>query len=124
MATREDLKGWVVEALAANGGKARVFEVCKHILDSPCTRTRTLGQAVVHMAVRRAVGCSTPTRQRKIEACPWKAFEALGIGIVRPLEPDGSARVRHVVADPRWVWRHVLQYGGEAVVEGKGIALG
>jgi predicted DNA-binding transcriptional regulator YafY len=26
-----------------------------------------------------------------------------------PLESDGSARVRHVVADPRWVWRHVLQ---------------
>jgi len=35
-----------------------------------------------------------------------------------PLESDGSARVRHVVADPRWVWRHVLSYGGEAVVEG------
>jgi len=34
-----------------------------------------------------------------------------------PLEADGSARVRHVVADDRWVWRHVLRYGGEAVVE-------
>ena len=34
-----------------------------------------------------------------------------------PLESDGSARVRHVVADPRWVWRHVLSYGGEVVVD-------
>lgn len=32
--------------------------------------------------------------------------------------PDGSARVRHHVADPRWIVRHVLQYGGEAVIEG------
>ena len=38
-----------------------------------------------------------------------------------PLEADGSARVQHVVADPRWAWRHVLQYGGEAVVEGSSI---
>ena len=36
------------------------------------------------------------------------------------LESDGRARVRHVAADPRWVWRHVLSYGGEAVVEGAG----
>jgi predicted DNA-binding transcriptional regulator YafY len=34
------------------------------------------------------------------------------------LEPDGSAVVRHRVADARWIVRHVLQYGGEAVVEG------
>ena len=30
---------------------------------------------------------------------------------------DGSVVVRHRVADPRWIVRHVLQYGGEAVVE-------
>ncbi|MBR9990556.1 MAG: WYL domain-containing protein [Gemmatimonadetes bacterium] len=30
---------------------------------------------------------------------------------------DGSVMVRHRVADPRWIVRHVLQYGGEAVVD-------
>jgi predicted DNA-binding transcriptional regulator YafY len=32
-------------------------------------------------------------------------------------EEDGSVRVRHRVADARWIVRHVLQYGGAAVVE-------
>jgi predicted DNA-binding transcriptional regulator YafY len=31
-------------------------------------------------------------------------------------EADGSVIVRHRVADPRWIVRHVLQYGGEAVI--------
>jgi predicted DNA-binding transcriptional regulator YafY len=35
-----------------------------------------------------------------------------------PAEPaeDGSVQVRHRVADPRWVVRHVLQYGADAEV--------
>ncbi|HEX6135736.1 MAG TPA: WYL domain-containing protein [Longimicrobiales bacterium] len=33
------------------------------------------------------------------------------------LDDDGSVIVRHRVADPGWIVRHVLQYGGEAVVE-------
>lgn len=32
-------------------------------------------------------------------------------------EPDGSVRVHHRVANPGWLVRHVLQYGGEAWVE-------
>ncbi|MGH7447813.1 MAG: WYL domain-containing protein, partial [Longimicrobiales bacterium] len=32
-------------------------------------------------------------------------------------EDDGSVLLHHRVADPRWIVRHVLQYGGEAVVE-------
>jgi proteasome accessory factor C len=32
-------------------------------------------------------------------------------------EEDGSVIVRHRVADPRWIVRHVLQYGGEATVD-------
>jgi proteasome accessory factor C len=31
---------------------------------------------------------------------------------------DGSVVVEHRVADPQWLWRHVLMYGGEAVVVG------
>ena len=31
---------------------------------------------------------------------------------------DGSVVVQHRVADPRWLVRHVLQYGGEAVIDG------
>jgi predicted DNA-binding transcriptional regulator YafY len=31
---------------------------------------------------------------------------------------DGSIVVEHRVADPQWLWRHVLMYGGEAVVVG------
>ncbi|MEX1184598.1 MAG: WYL domain-containing protein [Gemmatimonadota bacterium] len=34
-----------------------------------------------------------------------------------PLEEDGTVLLRHRVADPRWIVRHVLQYGGDAVVE-------
>ncbi|NJD08979.1 MAG: WYL domain-containing protein [Gemmatimonadetes bacterium] len=37
---------------------------------------------------------------------------------------DGSARVCHRVADPRWRVRHVFQYGGEAVVESPPAARG
>ncbi|MEX2532187.1 MAG: WYL domain-containing protein [Gemmatimonadota bacterium] len=33
---------------------------------------------------------------------------------------DGSFRVVHSVADPDWLVRHVLQYGGEARAEGEG----
>jgi proteasome accessory factor C len=32
-------------------------------------------------------------------------------------EEDGSVVVTHRVADPRWIVRHVLQYGGDAVIE-------
>lgn len=32
----------------------------------------------------------------------------------RSLQPDGALVVRHDVADPRWLVRHVLQYAGEA----------
>src|SRR5688572_18451508 len=38
------------------------------------------------------------------------------------LEDDGSAVLTHRVADPRWIVRHVLQYGGEAVVEAPAVA--
>jgi predicted DNA-binding transcriptional regulator YafY len=34
-----------------------------------------------------------------------------------PIAADGSVAVRHRVADTRWIVRHVLQYGGDAVVE-------
>ena len=34
MLTREDLQDLVIEALKANGGKARIFEVCKYIWDN------------------------------------------------------------------------------------------
>ena len=33
------------------------------------------------------------------------------------IEADGSLVLTHRVADPKWLVRHVLQYGGEAVVE-------
>ena len=33
------------------------------------------------------------------------------------LEADGSLVLTHDVSDPRWLIRHVLQYGGDAIVE-------
>jgi len=33
-------------------------------------------------------------------------------------EPDGSVLLRHRVADPRWLTRHIMQYGGDAWIEG------
>jgi proteasome accessory factor C len=38
------------------------------------------------------------------------------------LDEDGSTVLTHRVADPRWIVRHVLQYGGEAVVEAPAVA--
>lgn len=35
----------------------------------------------------------------------------------QPAQPDGSVIVTHRVADPRWLVRHVLQYGGDATVD-------
>jgi proteasome accessory factor C len=43
---------------------------------------------------------------------PWVAERAAA-----PLETDGSIVLYHRVADIRWIVRHVLQYGGDAVVE-------
>lgn len=40
---------------------------------------------------------------------PWIAEK-----VASDREPDGSLVVRHEVADPRWVVRHVLQYAGQA----------
>ena len=31
MATRDDLCDWVIEALKANGGRAKIVQVCKYI---------------------------------------------------------------------------------------------
>lgn len=31
MANREDLQEWVIEAIRAHGGQARIVEICKHI---------------------------------------------------------------------------------------------
>jgi proteasome accessory factor C len=42
---------------------------------------------------------------------PWVAERTAA----RP-QPDGSVVLRHRVADPRWIVRHVLQYGGDAEV--------
>jgi hypothetical protein len=41
MISREDLKDWVIEALKAHGGKASVFEVCKHIWTHHESQLRT-----------------------------------------------------------------------------------
>jgi proteasome accessory factor C len=43
---------------------------------------------------------------------PWVAERAAA-----PLETDGSIVLHHRVADIRWIVRHVLQYGGDAVAE-------
>ncbi len=34
MASKEDLQDWVIEALKAKGGQAKVFDVCKYIWDN------------------------------------------------------------------------------------------
>jgi hypothetical protein len=31
MATKEDLSGWLIEALRANNGSASIVEVCKYV---------------------------------------------------------------------------------------------
>jgi len=33
MATRSDLKKWLIEALEAQGGQARIIDVCKYVWD-------------------------------------------------------------------------------------------
>ncbi len=34
MATREDLQEWVIQALRALGGQARIVHICKHIWEN------------------------------------------------------------------------------------------
>jgi len=43
MVTRDDFLRWVVEALKANGGKARLVEVAKHIWDNHEIELRSSG---------------------------------------------------------------------------------
>jgi proteasome accessory factor C len=43
--------------------------------------------------------------------------ERSGDAGVAPVRDDGSVVVTHRVADARWIVRHVMQYGGAAVVE-------
>ena len=33
MAKKEDLAGWVMEAIAANKGEATIVQICKHVWD-------------------------------------------------------------------------------------------
>jgi proteasome accessory factor C len=56
-----------------------------------------------------------PTEEVKIWYGPAVArWVAERVG--RPLEDDGSVTLSYPLADPRWVVRHVLQYGAEARV--------
>ncbi len=43
MVTRDDFLEWVVDALKANGGEARLVEVAKHIWDQHETELRASG---------------------------------------------------------------------------------
>jgi hypothetical protein len=43
MATRSDLCDWVVDALRANGGRARLLEVCKRIWTNHKSELRQSG---------------------------------------------------------------------------------
>jgi len=43
MATREDLQGWLIEALNALGGSASVAAACKHIWDHHETELKASG---------------------------------------------------------------------------------
>jgi hypothetical protein len=43
MATREDIRGWVIQALRANGGRAKVVEVARHIWDHHEAELRSSG---------------------------------------------------------------------------------
>jgi hypothetical protein len=43
MATREDIKSWVVQALSSNGGRATLVEVARHIWGHHETELRSSG---------------------------------------------------------------------------------
>jgi hypothetical protein len=34
MSTKEDLAGWVMEAVLNNGGEAKILTICKHVWDN------------------------------------------------------------------------------------------
>lgn len=44
MATRSSLKGWVIEALKDNGGRAYVADIARHIWENHETELRTSGK--------------------------------------------------------------------------------
>jgi hypothetical protein len=43
VATREALKGWVIQAVKANGGRAGVVEIARHIWDHHEAELRSSG---------------------------------------------------------------------------------
>ncbi len=44
MATKNDLKGWVVQALTAQGGEAHIAAVAKHVWDNHEAELRASGE--------------------------------------------------------------------------------
>lgn len=105
---------WYVAGIDAERGESRTFRLDRVI------SVDVTGKRLEAAGVSEQLSIYAADQQDEVEArvrysprvARWIAEQNGG-----QLEADGSLVVVHRVADPDWLVRHVLQYGGEAVVE-------
>jgi hypothetical protein len=51
MATKEDLSGWLIEALRANNGSASIVEVCKYVWNNYENELRRSDDLLLHNCI-------------------------------------------------------------------------
>lgn len=105
---------WYVAAIDAERGDSRTFRLDR-VISVDVTEKRLEAAGVSEQLSIYAADQHGETEARvrySPRVARWIAEQNGG-----QLERDGSIVVMHRVADPEWLVRHVLQYGGEAVVE-------
>lgn len=70
MATREDMKAWVIKALKSLGGKGWPKDVAKYIWDHYEIELKSSGGHSLYMAIRCPLGCSGIAQFGHFEASP------------------------------------------------------
>jgi proteasome accessory factor C len=105
---------WYLAARDAQGVDDKLYRLDRVL------RAEVLADPVPASAGNATVSVSPHTDSPELEAqvrysprvARWIAEET-----GQQCERDGTLLVTHKVVDPKWLVRHVLQYGGEAVVE-------
>ena len=68
MATKHDLKGWVIEALNAHSGSAHHIDVARHIWNHHKSGAGGIGRPLLLMAIRHALGYRSSPEGEKANA--------------------------------------------------------
>lgn len=82
MATRENMKKWVVEALTSVGGTAWPKDVAKYVWDNYEIEIRGGRFSTLHLAVRCTMGCYFHEEGWSFKGCAWKNRSVVGTCIM------------------------------------------